>query len=92
MNVIEFSGSRLIWNGIVISHSTMRDQLAAVRQMSPMPLTVLDTKGAPDCQTAIQLRDEVNESADCQHTGNCGLGTREAWKHAHGLTGSNWVE
>jgi len=50
--------------------------------MSPGPHTVFDPTGAPSCAAAADLRDEINEGADCAGVGLCGQGSRRDWNNA----------
>ena len=92
MNVITFSGTGIIWNGQPIPNSKLKELLLLARSTDPVPITVLDTSGAPDCDTATELQNVIDEAADCRGDGHCGLGTRKDWKNAPGLSGPGWIE
>jgi hypothetical protein len=92
MNVVAFSASGITWNREVLSDKKLREYLAVGRTMNPVPFTVLDPTGAPDCRTATKLRDEINEAADCQGQGVCGQGSLSDWRNAPGLSGPGWIE
>ena len=60
--------------------------------MDPVPFTVFDPAGAPNCREATKLRNKINDAADCQDGGDCGQGSVADWKTAPGLSGPGWIE
>ena len=52
MNVISFSDSGIAWNDQPIPKSKLKELLLLARSMDPVPITVFDPSGAPDCDTA----------------------------------------
>lgn len=92
MNVVAFDEAGPTWNGNPISLDQLKEYLAYGNTFNPEAFVVLDPSGASTCKQATELRDFIDESADCQGAGFCGQGSHEAWKNAPGLSGPGWVE
>ena len=92
MNTITLTESGAKWNGQSISDDELRQYLSIGKTMDPVPFTVFDPSGAPNCREAAKLRDKINDAADCQVGGDCGQGSVAVWKTAPGLRGPGWIE
>lgn len=92
MNIVAIHGSELTWNGVSIDNAVLRKYSAQSAQLNPAAYVVLDATGADSCLTAVKIRDEIDVYGRCRSDGVCGQGSAEAWEHAGGLSGPNWIE
>ena len=92
MNVVAFAQSGPTWNGQPVAREELSEYLERGNLIEPAAFVVLDPSAASDCKAATELRDFINQEADCQGVGFCGQGPRQAWENAPGLRGPDWVE
>jgi hypothetical protein len=92
MNIVAVDGAKLTWNRVPVDLATLRKYAALSAGANPSFFVVFDPTGADSCRTATAIRDEIDRHGRCQTDGVCGQGSAEAWKHAGGLSGPNWIE
>lgn len=59
----------LLWNGSPVTRDVLREYLALVAQMEPMPVTILDPAPGVDCTLLDSIRDDTERG--CAHGSMC---------------------
>jgi hypothetical protein len=83
VNRVSVSGTgALKWNGVPIGRARLREFLAIVREMEPLPFTILRQEGEVDCAFLESVRDDLAGALPCAE-GYCGEG-QGRWGPAYG--------
>ncbi len=79
LNVISVSKSGAVtWNGENVSRDTLRSYLEVTKTLTPSPVTQMKFDSQVDCDTVVQLRQEISRLLDCSY-GLCAEGSGRWW-------------